>query len=197
VATRALLLQILLIAGAAVTLLVALALATREPKVTYDDRWFCFDKGNNPYRVGMWRAFGRLELRASGEYSVAPWQDVPAYLNVPNNDEWRKGVTRVTVLDGWPWPCLARHQISAANGTIPASYERAFKLGQWQLPMLPRWPALIGDTLFYAGAFGTMYLVFAGVRSLTGRLRGRCLSCGYDLRGLPPATACPECGRAR
>lgn len=29
----------------------------------------------------------------------------------------------------------------------------------------------------------------------TGRRRGGCVDCGYDLKGLPPGSVCPECGR--
>ena len=38
-------------------------------------------------------------------------------------------------------------------------------------------------------------LLFLYVRRLRRKLSGRCLACGYDLRGLAEMR-CPECGRA-
>ncbi len=62
------------------------------------------------------------------------------------------------------------------------------------LPVIPDWPAFLGSVLLYGA------LSFAGVsawRSARGwrrRRRGRCVACGYDLRGNVSGT-CPECGR--
>lgn len=51
-------------------------------------------------------------------------------------------------------------------------------------------------------------LLFAGFITLTlgmvilalglfRRVSRRCAACGYDLKGLPPGTICPECGQNR
>ncbi|NUQ53902.1 MAG: hypothetical protein HUU19_14545 [Phycisphaerales bacterium] len=51
------------------------------------------------------------------------------------------------------------------------------------------------NTLFYAAAWFT-YLF--GIRSIRRNLRtrrGLCTGCAYDLKGLPPGSPCPECGR--
>ena len=71
------------------------------------------------------------------------------------------------------------------------------KLGwNWRLG----WWALAGNFVVVAGAvFGVLYLSvqrqYGPIRRFRTRVgEGRCLHCGYDLRG--STGRCPECGRA-
>ncbi|MFO0836384.1 MAG: hypothetical protein U0638_15565 [Phycisphaerales bacterium] len=51
------------------------------------------------------------------------------------------------------------------------------------------------NTLFYAAAW---FICLFGIRSIRHALRARrglCTRCAYDLKGLPPGSPCPECGR--
>ncbi len=69
-------------------------------------------------------------------------------------------------------------------------------LGQGRhLPIQPTWPGFAVNTLFYAGL---LWLPFAPrvLRPYVRRRCGRCLNCGYDLRG-DLAQGCPECGWRR
>ena len=64
------------------------------------------------------------------------------------------------------------------------------------LPLRPIWPGFTLNTLTYGAA---LYLLFFGgvaLRRQIRRKRGRCIKCGYDLRG-DLGAGCPECGWKR
>lgn len=63
------------------------------------------------------------------------------------------------------------------------------------LPLMPIPLGFLLDAVVYAVAGrGMVELARRSRRWLRAR-RGRCSRCGYDLSGLPPGRACPECGR--
>ena len=83
-------------------------------------------------------------------------------------------------------------QIAVNPRRIPYSNRLEKRL----VPFWPIWPGFAINTLFYAAL---LWLVFCGplaVRRHIRRRRGRCLKCGYDLRGELDA-GCPECGWGR
>jgi hypothetical protein len=65
------------------------------------------------------------------------------------------------------------------------------------LPIAPIWSGLAKNTLFYAAiAWGLMFLPGV-IRRWRRYRRGRCMNCGYDLKGLGTGATggvCPECG---
>ncbi|MCW5776274.1 MAG: hypothetical protein KIS87_07550 [Phycisphaeraceae bacterium] len=61
------------------------------------------------------------------------------------------------------------------------------------LPILPIWPGLLLNTLFYAAIWFALFTGLAALRTARRLRRGLCPVCRYDLRGLPQH-ACPECG---
>ena len=62
------------------------------------------------------------------------------------------------------------------------------------LPLSPIWPGFAVNTAFYAAPLWLLFAVMPrAVRRHLRRRRGRCLKCGYDLRG-DLAGGCPECG---
>lgn len=90
---------------------------------------------------------------------------------------------------GWPW----RHSFWAeTSGRSSAAWPVWSKWGLL-------WNGAVADTLLFGlSVFG----VFIGVRDIADSRRtvrralaGRCLWCGYDMRGLV-GPACPECGAA-
>jgi hypothetical protein len=85
----------------------------------------------------------------------------------------------------WPWngPSYGGIRI----GKAPA-------MGHF-LPTLPLWPGLIVDTSVYGAMWLGLILLAAPARRGWRRRRGLCVWCRYDLRGLAPGVACPECGR--
>ncbi|MDY7109254.1 MAG: hypothetical protein SYC29_11525, partial [Planctomycetota bacterium] len=76
-------------------------------------------------------------------------------------------------------------------------YDMDFWLAPRVLPLRPMWPGFLINTLFYAAV---LWLLIPGpfmLRRLIRRRRGRCVKCGYDLRGALPGAGCPECGWER
>ncbi len=107
---------------------------------------------------------------------------------------------------GWPmrafWCCFFW-------GDLPMGSEPVFADGlqfrqrnatagtTWSYPMiLPvhvLWPGFAVNTAFYAAIVWLLSLLPFTVRRLVRRKRGRCINCGYDLRGAEHEV-CPECG---
>ncbi len=120
---------------------------------------------------------------------------------------------------GWPMASMeGREHNPITPGTVPIqkpSYKAAIPLptddtllvplvgGGYSespyvrvLPLLPVWPGFAINTLVYAvGAILVAGLWWLARRALR-KFRGRCLSCGYDLRR-DYSTGCPECAWKR
>ena len=64
------------------------------------------------------------------------------------------------------------------------------------IPFRPVWPGFPINTLFYATLLWLVTLGPFAARRVIRRKRGRCIKCGYDLRGTSGGggEACPECG---
>ncbi len=60
------------------------------------------------------------------------------------------------------------------------------------LPLRPLWPGFAINTVFYALILLVPFAPFT-LRCFIRRKRGRCINCGYDLRGAEHEV-CPECG---
>ncbi|MCL4196414.1 MAG: hypothetical protein KJZ69_02880 [Phycisphaerales bacterium] len=65
------------------------------------------------------------------------------------------------------------------------------------LPVGPIWFGLLANTVLYAVPFAVLVWAIGLFRRRVRFLRGRCPSCGYDLRGSTDrdGSRCPECGR--
>ena len=66
---------------------------------------------------------------------------------------------------------------------------------QRSLPLFPLFPGFTINTIFYAAILWLLTLGPFTARRAIRRKRGRCIKCGYDLRGAEHE-ACPECGMA-
>ena len=142
------------------------------------------------------------------ENDAARWFAVAAWEAVRLDEPWWPAGGR-PVLDGfyrdrfayhagWPMRCAYRYGSVGSHGMLidesPAP-TILIKRRQWTLPVLPLWPGLLGNTLFYAVLVLTP-LALLRWRKLRRRVkRGLCAACGYELgEGIG---ACPECGLAR
>ncbi len=61
------------------------------------------------------------------------------------------------------------------------------------LPLHPLWPGFAANTIFYAAMLWLLTLGPFTARRMIRRKRGRCIKCGYDLRGAEHEV-CLECG---
>ncbi len=69
----------------------------------------------------------------------------------------------------------------------------------WYLPLRPLWWGFLLDSILYSGVAWLCTLSLTAPRVLRAWRRkrhGRCVACGYDLRGATTAI-CPECGHGR
>ena len=111
------------------------------------------------------------------------------------------GRNRIHIYDaGWPWTCMQaqRRVIDGAKTTIgiaplPA-VPGANPKGLSVIPLQPVWIGLLLNSAILGSPLFALLLAGAGRRAIR-RARGRCLQCGYDLRGgLASNRACPACG---
>ena len=120
-------------------------------------------------------------------------------------------------LTGWPFRSFEGQTWSLAAYDIEPSrtalYETSVKslwfggsaecldIGGWHfailpIPTRPIWPAFAINTVIYAISAWLMKRGSCELRRFIRRKRGRCITCGYDLRG-DLDHGCPECGWKR
>lgn len=101
--------------------------------------------------------------------------------------------------DGWPWPALARQTLLThpneprwLTATSPTfEYLGSIEVRGRDLPYLPVWRGLIGNTLLFALVALPIVMVPGVIVRWRRVLPGHCAACGYDVTGL---AICPECG---
>lgn len=108
---------------------------------------------------------------------------------------------------GWPmkgfW-CEPHRTIGSTNRRELLSQGGFIKipLSSWQgkfprvLPTRIIWPGFAINTIFYAVIVWLLWSSPFAARRMIRRKRGRCIKCGYNLRG-DYLTGCPECGLGR
>lgn len=105
---------------------------------------------------------------------------------------------------GWPFRCLEggwwfneKEGIREYGGAIDFDLSEYSWVTNYAtfFPIGVKWLGLSINTLFYAALLGTLFFGPVFIRRIVRRLKGRCLQCGYDLRG-SSNSVCPECGKA-
>ena len=123
---------------------------------------------------------------------------------------WRQDLwnpdSLVEVRIGWPARTFGGRYYSTRSATsqkaegvihLPDSLIQ-FTRGKsrFDLPIKPIWSGFAINTIFYAAILWLLSLGPSATRRLIRRKRGRCIKCGYDLRG-DLTGGCPECGWRR
>lgn len=132
--------------------------------------------------------------------------EAPDWLRLPNGES-RTYLSTMEVLGaGWPAICLrtdARFDIMNFSPTAKRwnegyEIERGSTFQPFTsmvLPLSPIWAGLLINTGVFSAAWFSLFLAVSLGRTYMRRRRGRCVRCGYDLRG-SAGPRCPECGGA-
>lgn len=132
---------------------------------------------------------------------IAPWnQSLLAKPSIPSG-YWSYWMERGT---GYPFVCLYKWQqnksplVGAIELPDPQGEHAAWS-GHLSrgLPFLPIWPALMLNTILYAGLWSVPLFALPVLGRWRRRRRGLCAACGYDLSATASNAACPECGQSR
>ena len=107
------------------------------------------------------------------------------------------------------WPFVAMYEQSWIDDAASSSHRRIYRtaIGLQSeatglapviaplrpIPLNPALPGFAFNTLLYAAIVWLITLAPFTARRMIRRKRGRCIKCGYDLRGAEHE-ACPECG---
>jgi len=108
---------------------------------------------------------------------------------------------------GWPVPALwcewdlsGNHlTASTVRGGLPLAQRRGGLARADTVRALPYRPIPLGltaDTLLFALAWSALLFALRALRTRLRRHRGLCVTCAYNLAGLPHNSPCPECGHA-
>ncbi len=98
------------------------------------------------------------------------------------------------VSTGWPLPALDAFETTGSGRVFeqrglatPMWMQRRFP-GAWRLGVVPLWPGFLLDTLIYAVPWWIVLITPRATMRWRRKRRGRCVACGYDLRGLGGGT---------
>ncbi len=145
---------------------------------------------------GLPTGFWRTDDARAGSCDLAGWPR--RGLSCSNHSEW-------IIL--WNGAGTSRTHPDQRNRMIDGGFKLSpeyqtwlstrLRLSIWRaLPFRPIWPGFAINTIFYAAILGMLWLSPFVVRRVIRRNRGRCIKCGYDLRG-DFSAGCPECGWRR
>lgn len=102
---------------------------------------------------------------------------------------------------GFPLPALQSENNMSDVRVEPWTWRRGIWYAPWEpefslrpsaLPLVPCWPGVLVDTMFYASIALLARPAFKGLRGRSRRRRGLCAACAYQVGHA--GGACSECG---
>jgi hypothetical protein len=148
-------------------------------------------------QLRSWYGVMSREIQPRNNYFVGTVNGQPSTF-------WRKDMT------GWPLRshyCLQEGQMDfRSRQFVQRIVLRGF--GVAAVPGRTEWFAdrclpvgiilwgFLGNVLLYSAGIAAVWWCCVYMRQRSRLKRGRCLCCGYDMTGLSPGVACPECGCA-
>jgi len=97
---------------------------------------------------------------------------------------------------GWPRIAMAHTWLDNTPTGVHQMFPDSIEVGRWNLPNRVVWSGFVVDTAFCAVIWFTLPWSFIQTRRAVRKRRGRCVNCGYDLRGTSSG-GCAECGWQR
>ena len=106
---------------------------------------------------------------------------------------------------GWParsvegarWSKHVGHEIILYEAALPLPSWTGLATSDWKwLPLRPIWPGFAINTIIYMSILSMLWTGPFVIRRVIRSIRGNCIKCGYDLRGIDH-NKCPECGWGR
>ena len=105
---------------------------------------------------------------------------------------------RTILITGWPAPSLwASVDRRTVRGDLWPPDMASISSREPILPLRIEFGGFTISTLFWTAVWAVLLLGPVTMRRAWRRSRGRCVSCGYERRGLTDQAACPECGARR
>lgn len=98
---------------------------------------------------------------------------------------------------GWPMIAMAHTWLDNTTAGVHQMFPDSIQMGRWNLPNRVVWNGFLVNTAFYAMIWFALPWSFVQTRRAVRKRRGRCIKCGYDLRGASGGgggSVCPECG---
>ncbi len=211
-------LVVFLVLGAVVNVAVAWILAVTvnsfEGTRVRGYRW----SSDEQWDASTWRRGGALTVysariwvegfRAAPGLGPDPNDFVPSWtgLHQPTARVQRREGVEVREVDARGWPILTLSSEIEHRAYLDSLVTDGIKttLLPWPrggarlpkvLPLRPIWRGFAINTFFYAAIVWVLWSSPLAARRVSRRKRGRCIQCGYDLRGAEHEV-CPECGVA-
>lgn len=140
------------------------------------------------------------EWRGRTAETPTDWTRTRSWFGTMDDAGWGSGPKysryERTLVVGWPFRALYATSVETPKGRRSVGMlELQWNGRKVSMPWLPRWRGFVANTCLFACSAGVLLW---GIRIWRTRRAaiGHCSTCGYDKRGLPEQSPCPECGKS-
>ena len=151
-------------------------------------------------RIGVWDGVAMISLESTPALHLDDAK-IPEWSRLQDLPEYRRGDPMPVMYDAaYGWPLLSMWSSIDAErdwntGTVLTRYASG-SFGDFELPIRILVRGFAGDVAFFTILCLLILVLPRSMRRWWRGLRGRCHSCGYDLRN-DLSAGCPECGWRR